>query len=137
MDHKERIKRVLLTRARIDPHDRGIRYLARKLVEAGIEVIYTRYASVEEIVSTALEEDVDVLGIGFACSDPLVIVKTVARLLRENGLSHVPLIVGGIIPEEERPRLVEAGVKQIYGPGSRPEHIVAFIKSAVKIGEKG
>jgi methylmalonyl-CoA mutase C-terminal domain/subunit len=135
MNQQEKIIRVLLTRARIDPHDRGIRYLARKLVEAGIEVIYTRYANVEEIASTALEEDVDVVGIGFACSDPLITVKKAARLFAKKGLNDVPLIVGGIIPAEERPELIQTGVKRIYGPGSNHEDVVAFIKSAGKLGE--
>jgi methylmalonyl-CoA mutase C-terminal domain/subunit len=135
MENKGKMIRVLLTRARIDPHDRGMRYLARKLVEAGLEVIYTRHASAEEIVATALEEDVDVLGIGFSCTDPLKTVAKVSRLLKEKRLSRMVLIVGGIIPEEERPRLMEEGVKQIYGPGSQPDDIAAFINSAAQAGK--
>ena len=119
--------RVLLTKSRIDGHDRGVRYLATKLAEAGMEVVFTRYGTSGEIVNAALEEDVDVVGISFSVGSPLVITSEVVSLMREKGLGNVLLIIGGIIPSDEVLELLKAGVGQSFGPGASASEVVDFI----------
>ncbi|MBI2918613.1 MAG: cobalamin B12-binding domain-containing protein [Chloroflexi bacterium] len=122
--------RVLLTRAQVDPHDRGLRYLATRLREAGMEVIYGRYSRPEEIAAMALQEDVDAIGIGFYCIDPMRVAPEVVGTLRERGLGQVRVLVGGIIPEDERQALLAAGVAALFPPGTSAEDVIACLKTA-------
>lgn len=119
--------RVLLTKSRLDAHDRGVRYLARKLMEAGFEVIFTRYGLPEEVVSTAVEEDVDAIGISFSAGGLRDTVAEVMRLLGERDMKGVPVLVGGIIPHDEMPELLSMGVRGIFGPGSDTDDVVKLI----------
>lgn len=123
--------KVLLTKSRLDGHDRGVRYLARKFMEAGMEVIFTRYALPKEIVSTAMEEDVDVIGISFSVGRPLGVTSEVIQLLKENNLSNILVLVGGIIPDDDVPHLLKMGVGKTFGPGSSAEDITRYITSKV------
>ncbi len=125
-----RKKRILLAKSQIDAHDRGVRYIARKLVEAGEEVVFIRYGLPDEIVSAALQEDVDVIGISFSTGTPLAVVPKVMDLLREQGIKEKAVIVGGIVPDDVVPELKEAGVAGVFGPGSSPADIVATIERA-------
>lgn len=131
MADTERKKRILLAKSQIDAHDRGVRYIARKLVEAGSEVILIRYGLPDEIVFAALQEDVDVIGISFSTGAPLAVIPKVMSLLREQGIKDKVVIVGGIVPDDIVPQLKEAGVTGVFGPGSDPADIIDTIERSV------
>jgi methylmalonyl-CoA mutase C-terminal domain/subunit len=116
--------RVLLTKIGLDGHDRGSRIVAAYLRDAGMEVIYTPpWQTIEAVVKLATEEDVDVIGLSSLATDHLIVPQFVTAL-RTAGLDHVGVLVGGIIPDDERPALIDAGVKAIFGPGSSRATIV-------------
>ena len=131
MADTERKKRILLAKSQIDAHDRGIRYIARKLMEAGQEVIFIRYGVPDEIAYAALQEDVDVIGISFSTGTPLSVVPKVMDLLREQGVVDKVVIVGGIVSDDIVPELKKAGVAGVFGPGSNPADIIDIIERAV------
>jgi methylmalonyl-CoA mutase C-terminal domain/subunit len=119
--------RVLVTKIGLDGHDRGSRIVAAFLRDAGMEVIYTPpWQSIPAVVKLALEEDVDVIGISSLATDHLIVPKLMTAL-RAAGLAHVGVLVGGIVPEDERPPLLQAGVSAIFGPGSPREEIIAHV----------
>ncbi len=119
--------RVLVTKIGLDGHDRGSRIVAAYLRDAGMEVIYTPpWQSIPAVVKLAMEEDVDVIGVSSLATDHLI-VPSLMDALRAAGLSHVGLLVGGIVPEDERPALLQAGVSGIFGPGSARDDIVAHV----------
>ena len=126
--------RVLVTKVGLDGHDRGSRIVAAYLRDAGMEVIYTPpWQSIPAVVKLALEEDVDVIGISSLATDHLVVPKLLDAL-RAAGLGHIGMIVGGIVPEDERPPLLAAGVAAILGPGSSRDDIIAQVAAlAVKV----
>lgn len=126
--------RVLLTKAQLDGHDRGVRTVARSLRDSGMEVILTDYRLPEDIVSTALQEEVDIIGISFSSGGQVRVSQEVLGLLKKNGREDTPLIVGGSIPPFDVPKLKEMGVKGIFRQGSRIESIVEQIRSL--LGEK-
>ena len=132
MANTKQKKRILLAKSQIDAHDRGVRYIARKLVEAGQEVIFIRYGVPDEIINAALQEDVDVIGISFSTGTPLAVVPKVMNLLREKGIDKL-VIVGGIIPDDIVPELKKAGVTGIFGPGSNPADIIDIIERSLFI----
>jgi len=132
MSKEERKIRVLLTKSQMDGHDRGIRYVAEKLREAGMEIIFTRYAVAEEIVNIATEEDVDVIGIGFSVGGLMRVTSQVMRLLQERNLDNVLVIVGGLIPEDEVPQLLQMGVGKAFGANSQASDIVEYVTSHVR-----
>jgi len=124
--------RILLTKIGFDGHDRGSRVVAAYLRDAGMEVIYTGpWQSVEAVVKLASEEDVDVVGVSSLASDHVLVPKLTAAL-REAGLGHVRVAVGGIVPDEDVARLLEAGVSRIFHPGSRREEICAEVARLAK-----
>ena len=131
MNTKEKKIRVLLTKSQLDGHDRGVRYLARKLREAGIEVIFTRYRSPGEIVNSALQEDVDMIGISFSVGGHTVISAEVIKSLKEKRMTNIPVIIGGIIPGDDTAELLEMGVSGVFGPGSRAGEMVKHIRTHV------
>jgi len=131
MDVTERKIRVLLTKSRIDGHDRGVRYVATRLREAGMEVIFTRYRDPDDIINSALQEDVDVIGLSFSVGGYLIISSDVMKLVRKNGMDNILVIVGGIIPEDDIPELLEMGVSRTFGPGSYADDIVEHITAHV------
>jgi methylmalonyl-CoA mutase, C-terminal domain len=119
--------RVLVTKIGLDGHDRGSRIVAAYLRDAGMEVIYTPpWQSIPAVVKLAMEEDVDVIGVSSLATDHLIVPKLVDAL-REAGLGHIGLLVGGIIPEDERPALLQAGVSAIFGPGSARDDIIEHV----------
>ncbi|MEM8902548.1 MAG: cobalamin-dependent protein [Actinomycetota bacterium] len=116
--------RVLVTKIGFDGHDRGSRLVAAFLRDAGHEVVYTPpWQDIPAVVELALEEDVDVIGVSSLATDHLIVPELMAAL-RGGGLDHVAVVVGGIVPESEVPALVEAGVRDVFGPGSSRERIV-------------
>ena len=125
--------RVLVAKPGLDGHDRGAKVIARALRDAGMEVIYTGLRQTPEmIVSAALQEDVDVIGLSILSGAHNAIVPRVTDLLKQNKMDDVLLVVGGIIPDQDFPRLKEAGVKGIFIPGTPMDDIVKFIRENVK-----
>jgi methylmalonyl-CoA mutase C-terminal domain/subunit len=121
--------RVLVTKIGLDGHDRGSRIVAAYLRDAGMEVIYTPpWQTIAGVVKLATEEDVDVIGISSLATDHLIVPKMMDAL-REAELHHVRVIVGGIVPDEEKAALLTAGVSRIFGPGSARDEIVEFVTS--------
>ncbi len=121
--------RVLVAKPGLDGHDRGAKIVARALRDAGMEVIYTGLRQTpEQIVTAALQEDVDAIGISILSGAH----NTIRELLRAQGLDDVMLLVGGIIPDEDIPGLKQGGVTEVFQPGASTEDIVEFIRSRVK-----
>ena len=119
--------RVLVTKIGLDGHDRGSRIVAAFLRDAGMEVIYTPpWQSIPAVVKLAMEEDVDVIGISSLATDHLIVPK-LTDALRAAGLAHVAVVVGGIVPEDERAALIDAGVNAIFGPGSARGEIIQHV----------
>jgi methylmalonyl-CoA mutase C-terminal domain/subunit len=125
--------RVLIAKPGLDGHDRGAKVVARALRDAGMEVIYTGlHQTAQMIVETAIQEDVDVIGLSLLSGAHMTLFNDVTKLLKEKGMSDVLVLGGGIIPEEDAPALKKAGVCGIFGPGTPCEDIVEFIKKNVK-----
>lgn len=125
--------RVLVAKPGLDGHDRGAKVIARALRDAGMEVIYTGLRQTPEmIVNTALEEDVQVIGLSILSGAHNAIVPRVMELLKEKGMTDVVVIVGGIVPDEDAAQLKKAGVAAVYQPGSSLEKIVEFIRGSVQ-----
>jgi len=128
----ERPIRVLVAKPGLDGHDRGAKVIARTLRDAGMEVIYTGLRQTPEmIVNAALQEDVQVIGLSILSGAHNAIVPRVLELLRENGMTDVILVVGGIIPDADAEALKQQGVAAVFQPGASLDSIVGFIRSAV------
>lgn len=124
--------RVLIAKPGLDGHDRGAKVVARALRDAGMEVIYTGLRqSPEMIAEAALQEDVQVIGLSILSGAHLALVPRIIDLVRANGQKDVLLFVGGIIPEEDVPLLVKAGVDTVYGPGTPTTKIISDIRERV------
>jgi len=129
----ERKIRVLVAKPGLDGHDRGAKIVARALRDAGMEVVYTGlHQTADMIVETAIQEDVDVIGLSLLSGAHMTLFIDVTKLLKEKGLSDVLVVGGGIIPREDVPKLKKAGVAGIFGPGAHCEDIVKFIRKNVK-----
>lgn len=125
--------RVVIAKPGLDGHDRGARVIARALRDAGMEVIYTGLRQTpEQIVSAALQEDADVIGLSILSGAHMHICPRVMTLLSEQGLRDVLVVVGGIIPDVDVPRLQEMGVRGIFLPGTPMQEIVDFIRAHVR-----
>ncbi|WP_243029457.1 cobalamin B12-binding domain-containing protein [Thermus altitudinis] len=124
--------RVLIAKPGLDGHDRGAKVVARALRDAGMEVIYTGLRQTPEmIVSAAIQEDVDAIGLSILSGAHMHYFREVKRLLDERGASDILLFGGGIIPDEDVPRLKELGVAAVFGPGTSTQEIVDFLRRAV------
>lgn len=125
--------RVLIAKPGLDGHDRGAKVIALALRDAGMEVIYTGLHQVpEQIVKTAIEEDVDVIGLSILSGAHMTIFSDVIRLMKEKKCEDIILIGGGIIPDDDIKILYDMGVKKIYKPGTNTSEIIEDIKSWVK-----
>ncbi len=125
--------RVLIAKPGLDGHDRGAKVVARALRDAGMEVIYTGlWQTPEMIAEAALQEDVDVVGLSILSGAHMALVPRVMELLAEKGMDDIVVLVGGIIPDDDRPALKKMGVRGIFGPGTPTEEIVEFIRKEVK-----
>jgi methylmalonyl-CoA mutase, C-terminal domain len=128
----ERKIRVLVAKPGLDGHDRGAKVVARALRDAGMEVIYTGLRQTPEMVAeAALQEDVDAVGISILSGAHLVLVPRIVDLVRKNGQNDVVFFVGGIIPDEDVPILIKAGVRAVYGPGTSTVKIIEDVKQFV------
>jgi methylmalonyl-CoA mutase cobalamin-binding domain/chain len=128
MDHPPPL-RIVLAKVGLDGHDRGIKVVARALRDAGLHVIYAGlWQTPEAIVRTVADEDADWLGLSLLSGAHMTLVPRVLQLLREAGLEHVGVLVGGIIPEADVPRLQEMGVARVFGPGTSLDDIVTFLR---------
>jgi methylmalonyl-CoA mutase C-terminal domain/subunit len=129
----ERKMRVLVAKPGLDGHDRGAKVVARALRDAGMEVIYTGLRQTPEMVAeAALQEDVDAIGLSILSGAHMALVPRILDLLKANSQEHVKVFLGGIIPDEDVPRLMEMGVAGVYGPGTLTEDIIRDIRKAVQ-----
>jgi methylmalonyl-CoA mutase, C-terminal domain len=129
---QERI-RVLLAKPGLDGHDRGVKVIARALRDAGMEVIYTGLRQTpEQVVSAAVQEDVDAIGLSILSGAHMTLFPRVVELSREAGIDDVIIFGGGIIPDEDIPRLKELGVTEVFTPGARMDEIIEFIRNNVR-----
>ena len=125
--------RVLVAKPGLDGHDRGAKVIARALRDAGMEVIYTGLRQTPEMVVTAaLQEDVNVIGLSILSGAHNAIIPRVMELLRQNKMEDVLVVIGGIIPDQDIPGLKQAGVAGIFLPGTPMNEIVEFIRKNVK-----
>jgi len=122
--------RVLIAKPGLDGHDRGAKVVARALADSGMEVIYTGlHQTPEKIVKTAIQEDVDVIGLSILSGAHMTIFPKVADLLKKENRSGILLTGGGIIPKEDMDTLEKQGVGKLFGPGSSTEEIINYINN--------
>ncbi|MFN2121339.1 MAG: cobalamin B12-binding domain-containing protein [Anaerolineales bacterium] len=123
--------RVLVAKPGLDGHDRGAKVVARALRDAGMEVIYTGLRQTPEMIAqAALQEDVDVVGLSILSGAHMALTPRIMDLLKANGQDDIHVFIGGIVPDEDVPRLKEMGVSGIYGPGASTQDIVEDIRRA-------
>ena len=129
--------RVLIAKPGLDGHDRGAKVVARALRDAGFEVIYTGlHQTPEMIVETAIQEDVDVVGLSILSGAHMTIFPKVLQLLKEKGAGDILLIGGGIIPKEDMEELQKQGAGRLFGPGTPTSEIVGYLKEFFKLEYK-
>jgi methylmalonyl-CoA mutase C-terminal domain/subunit len=130
---KERKLRVMVAKPGLDGHDRGARIIARAFRDAGFEVVYTGlHQTPEEIVQAAVQEDVDMVGLSSLAGAHMYLFPKVLDLLREKGAQDVAVIGGGIIPDDDITILREAGMREIFTPGSNLDEIVRWVRENIK-----
>lgn len=130
MDHVMPKIRVVIAKPGLDGHDRGAKVIARALRDAGMEVIYTGLRQTpEQIVSAAIQEDADVIGLSILSGAHNHICPDITRRLKDKGMDDVLVVVGGIIPDVDVPRLNAAGVKGVFRPGTPMQEIIDFISA--------
>jgi len=126
--------RVLVAKCGLDGHERGARIIAQALVKAGMEVVFLPHRPLpntpEAIVATAIQEDVDVVGLSIHSPVYMEYSSRIIGLLKEKGITEPTVIVGGMIPDVDVPKLKQAGVKEVFGPGSPLDTIVNFIENS-------
>ena len=125
--------KVLVCKPGLNGHDRGAKILARALRDAGMEVIYTGLRQTpEQIVETAIQEDVNVIGLSILSGAHTHLFPKVMEFLRENNVEDIIVIGGGVIPEEDIPELKKVGIAEIFTPGTDTRDIIKFIKQKIK-----
>jgi len=126
--------RVLIAKPGLDGHDRGAKIIARALRDAGVEVIYTGlHQTPEMIVQAAVQEDVDAVGLSILSGAHNHLMPRVVELLRKKGMGHVTVFGGGIIPDEDIPRLKKRGVDRIFTPGTPLKEIVDYVTGSITV----
>jgi len=120
--------RILLAKPTHDCHDRGVRLLARKMRDAGFEVIFCNFLVPSEIITTTIEEDVDVVGVSCSSGGHMPIFEDLVTAFKEKNMTELMLICGGVIPEDDITELITMGVKAVFGPGSSPDSAIEMIK---------
>ncbi len=125
--------RILMAKPGLDGHDRGVKVMSRALRDAGFEVIYTGLRQTPEaIVATAIQEDVDAIGLSILSGAHATVFPRVLELLKEKGASDISVFGGGVIPEDDIPALYKAGVTRIFTPGTPTDDAVQFINDNIK-----
>jgi methylmalonyl-CoA mutase, C-terminal domain len=120
---------VLIAKPGLDGHESGAKVIARALADAGMEVIYTGARQLPAtIVNSIIQEDVDVVGLSIMSGAHKELCSRIMSLINEKSLSDVPVILGGIIPEYDIPELKMMGIREVFGPGTRTDHVVEYIK---------
>src|SRR5689334_2319386 len=133
MAQSERKIRVLVAKPGLDGHDRGAKVIARALRDAGMEVIYTGLRQTPEMIAAAaLQEDVDAVGVSILSGAHNTLCPRIVSLLREQGMNETLVVLGGIVPQEDIPKLKEQGVAEIFLPGTSTQDIAKFIRENVK-----
>jgi methylmalonyl-CoA mutase C-terminal domain/subunit len=128
-----RRQRVLIAKIGLDGHDRGVKIVAKALRDAGVEVIYLGlHNTPEEIVRSAVQEDVDAIGLSILSAAHMTLFEEVMRLLRKEKADEISVFGGGIIPNDDIPALKKLGVRAVFTPGTPMEKIVAFVKEEIK-----
>jgi methylmalonyl-CoA mutase C-terminal domain/subunit len=123
--------RVLVAKVGLDGHDRGIKIVARTLRDAGMEVIYTGlFQTPDTVAAAAIDEDVDVVGLSMLSGAHMTLAPLVVKALRGRG-SEIPVVVGGIIPDQDMDELMAAGVAAVLGPGATADAVVSTVASVV------
>ncbi|MBI4186799.1 MAG: cobalamin B12-binding domain-containing protein [Chloroflexi bacterium] len=131
---KSRKIRVLIAKPGLDGHDRGAKVIARGLRDAGMEVVYLGlHLTPEHIVEAAIQEDVDIIGLSCLSGAHMALFPKTVRLFKEKSRRQVLFIGGGIIPDKDVPRLKEAGIDRVFGPGTPISKIVDFIKTSLEV----
>ena len=125
--------RVIVAKPGLDGHDRGAKVIARAFRDAGFEVIYTGLRQTpEQIVNAALQEDADVIGLSVLSGAHMTLCPRIMELMKKESLDDVLVVVGGIIPDQDIPKLKEAGIAEIFQPGASTEEIVAYVRNNVR-----
>jgi methylmalonyl-CoA mutase C-terminal domain/subunit len=128
----KRKARVLITKPGLDGHETGAKLIARALRDAGMEVIYTGMRQTPEmIVATAVQEDVDVIGLSILSGAHKELCSRIVHLLKEKSAENIAIIAGGIIPREDVPILMKMGVRGVFGPGTTTQSVVDFVNQLV------
>lgn len=121
--------RVLIGKPGLDGHDRGAKVIARALRDAGVEVVYTGlHRSPDEIVETAVQEDVDAIGLSILSGAHMTLLPKVVNLLKDQGIEDIVVFGGGVIPDEDRENLLKQGIKEIIVPGGGTQRTIEFLK---------
>jgi len=129
----ERPIKVLIAKPGLDGHDRGAKVLARGLRDEGFEVVYTGLRQTPDmIVSAALQEDVDAVGLSILSGAHMTLLPRITRLLREQGMDDVLVTAGGIIPDADVPELTAAGISAVFGPGTSIGEVADFLRANVR-----
>ncbi len=132
MDKTHQGRRLLIGKVGLDGHDRGAKIIARALRDAGHEIIYTGlHKTPEQVVETALQEDVDAIGLSILSGAHMTLFPKVIRLLAERGASDIVVFGGGIIPEEDIAPLREAGLAEVFRPGTSTESLVRWVEQNI------
>lgn len=125
--------KVLIAKPGLDGHDRGAKVVANALRDAGMEVIYTGlHQTPEMIVEASIQEDVDIVSLSILSGAHMTLLPKVRELMNAQGLENVPLLGGGIIPDQDADELKKMGVTEIFGPGTDTNEIVKFIRNLIK-----
>jgi methylmalonyl-CoA mutase C-terminal domain/subunit len=132
-DSRDRPIKVLIAKPGLDGHDRGAKVLARGLRDEGFEVIYTGLRQTPEmVVSAALQEDVDVVGLSILSGAHMTLLPKITAGLKAKGLDDILVTAGGIIPDDDIPALSEAGIDRVFGPGTTIREVAEYIRTNVK-----
>jgi methylmalonyl-CoA mutase C-terminal domain/subunit len=125
--------RVLIAKPGLDGHESGAKVIARALAEAGMEVVYTGTRQTPQmIVNTALQEDADILGLSILSGAHQELCSRILSLFKQKGMEDIPIIVGGIIPDRDIPKLKKMGVTEVFGPGTTTTEVVSCVQDLVR-----
>ena len=130
---EEKKIRVLMAKVGMDGHDKGVILVTSALRDAGMEVVYTGLRrKAKQVINTAIQEDVDVIGLSILSGAHLSVASKIIDQMKENGIDNKPFVIGGVIPDEDIPKLKEMGVAEVFTQSSSYEEMIEFIKNAAK-----